>query len=69
VDAAARCDLFLAVGTSLLVQPAASLCDVAVGQGARLVIVNGEPTPYDDVAAAVLRGPVGEVLPRLAAAA
>ncbi len=69
LQAAADCDLFLAVGTSLQVQPAAGLCDAAITQGARLVIVNADPTPYDGVAAAVLRGRIGEVLPRLASAA
>ena len=67
VDAARGCDLMLAVGTSLTVHPAAGLCDLATGFGARLVIVNAEPTPYDDDAAAVLRDPIGEVLPRLVA--
>jgi NAD-dependent deacetylase len=65
--AAAECDLFLAVGTSLQVQPAAGLCDVAFTHGARLVIVNADPTPYDGFAAAVLRGRIGEVLPRIVA--
>ena len=69
LDAAARsaasCDLMLAIGSSLSVHPAAGLCDVAVGGGARLVIVNAEPTPYDDMADAVLRGPIGEILPAL----
>lgn len=66
-EAAADCDLFLAVGSSLSVQPAAGLCRVAVQGGARLVVVNAEPTPYDGLAAAVLRDPVGELLPRLTA--
>jgi NAD-dependent deacetylase len=65
VDAAAGCDLFIAVGTSLRVQPVAGLVDVARGGGAKVVIINGAPTPYDDVADAVLREPIGEVLPRL----
>jgi NAD-dependent deacetylase len=65
VDAARDCDLFLAVGTSLQVHPAASLCDLAQGFGARLVIVNAEPTPYDDQADAVVREPIGEALPHL----
>ncbi|HEX7739241.1 MAG TPA: Sir2 family NAD-dependent protein deacetylase [Marmoricola sp.] len=65
VDAAADCDLFLAVGTSLTVHPAAGLCDVAVRAGARLVIVNAQPTPYDDLADAVIDDPISEVLPRL----
>ena len=45
IAAAADCDVFLAVGTSLQVWPAAGLADVAVGAGARLVVVNAEPTP------------------------
>jgi NAD-dependent deacetylase len=65
VDAARDCDLFLAVGTSLQVQPAASLCDIAQGSGARLVIVNAQPTPYDDLADAVVREPIGQALPAL----
>jgi NAD-dependent deacetylase len=67
IAAAAACDLFLAVGSSLTVQPAAGLCDVAVGAGARLVVVNAEPTPYDGLADAVLRDPIGEILPALVA--
>jgi NAD-dependent deacetylase len=63
--AAEDCDVFLAVGTSLTVMPAATLCDAAKAAGARLVIVNAEPTPYDDAADAVLRGRIGEVLPIL----
>ena len=64
--AAARdADLFMAVGTSLTVQPAANLCAVALDTGARLVIVNAQPTPYDTFAAAVLSAPIGEVLPAL----
>jgi NAD-dependent deacetylase len=64
--AAARdCAVLLAVGTSLQVNPAASLCDVAIRHGARFAVLNATPTPYDDLADAVLRGPVGELLPRL----
>lgn len=66
VAAARSCDLFLAVGTSLTVQPAAGLCLEAVEHGARLVIINAEETPYDGLADAVLRRPIGETLPRLA---
>ncbi|MFD0690451.1 SIR2 family NAD-dependent protein deacylase [Actinomadura fibrosa] len=66
VEAARSCELFLAVGTSLTVQPAAGLCLEAVEHGARLVIVNAEETPYDRLADAVLRRPIGETLPRLA---
>ncbi|NUU25549.1 MAG: NAD-dependent deacetylase [Streptomycetaceae bacterium] len=63
--AAQICDLFLAVGTSLQVEPAASLCRVAREAGARLVVVNAGETPYDAVADAVLREPIGDVLPEL----
>ena len=63
--AAASCDLFLAIGSSLSVRPAAGLCDVAAESGARLVVINAEPTPYDGIADAVLREPIGEILPAL----
>ncbi|QSB16928.1 NAD-dependent deacetylase [Natronosporangium hydrolyticum] len=69
VAAARDCDLFLAVGTSLSVHPAAGLCEYALVAGARLVIINAAPTPYDGAADALLRDPIGEVLPRLVAAA
>ncbi|MFE1785693.1 NAD-dependent deacetylase [Streptomyces sp. NPDC059506] len=59
------CDWFLAVGSSLQVEPAASLCRVAAEAGARLVVVNAEPTPYDDLAAEVVREPIGTALPAL----
>ncbi|MDX6205082.1 MAG: NAD-dependent deacetylase [Frankiales bacterium] len=64
-DAAAECDVFLALGSSLRVQPAAGLCRVAVRAGARLVVVNADPTPYDELADAVLREPIGELVPAL----
>jgi NAD-dependent deacetylase len=67
-EAAARtCDLLLAIGSSLVVYPVAALPRVALGEGARLVIVNAQPTPCDDDAHAVIRAPIGEVLSRLAA--
>jgi NAD-dependent deacetylase len=65
VAAARAAELFLVVGSSLTVQPAASLAELAVRAGARLVVVNAQPTPYDGLAAACLRGPIGEVLPEL----
>lgn len=55
-------DLLLVVGSSLQVHPAAGLPLYAVEAGARLVIVNAEPTPYDGVADLVVRGRAGEVL-------
>lgn len=63
--AAAECDLFLAVGTSLTVYPVARLPERALAGSARLVIINAEPTPLDDRAHAVLRGSAGEVLTSL----
>jgi NAD-dependent deacetylase len=69
VAATRGADLFVAIGTSLSVYPAAGLCDYAVARGVRLVILNAEPTPYDEDAAAVVRQPIGAVLPKLAAAA
>jgi NAD-dependent deacetylase len=65
--AAADCDVFMAVGTSLTVHPAAGLTDVAAGSGARVVVVNAEPTPYDWTADLVVREPIGTALPRLVA--
>jgi NAD-dependent deacetylase len=64
-SAARACDVFFAVGTSLQVYPAAGLVDLAAGHGARLVIVNAEPTPYDAAADEVVREPVSKALPRL----
>ncbi|WP_368861541.1 NAD-dependent deacetylase [Actinospica durhamensis] len=57
--------VFLAVGTSLRVHPAAGLCEVAVAAGADLVIVNDEATPYDELATELIREPISEALPKL----
>ena len=65
-EAAATCDLFLVIGSSLTVRPAAGLGELAVDHGADLVIINAQPTPYDDIATAVIRDPIGEVVPTLA---
>jgi NAD-dependent deacetylase len=62
---ASACTVMYAVGTSLQVYPAAGLVDVAAEHGARLVIVNAEPTPYDGIADEVVREPIGTSLPRL----
>ncbi|WP_371497590.1 NAD-dependent deacetylase [Kitasatospora sp. NBC_00374] len=65
-DAIAKaCDLFVAVGTTLQVHPVAALPQIALEHGARLVIVNGEPTPYDPVADEVIREPISTALPEL----
>ena len=63
--AARHCDLMLAVGTTLAVFPIAGVVPVAKEAGARVVIVNAEPTAMDDLADAVLRGPISDILPRL----
>ena len=65
--AAGEADLMLAVGTSLGVYPAAGVVPAARDAGARLVILNAEPTPFDDIADAVLRTPIGATLPKLVA--
>jgi NAD-dependent deacetylase len=64
-QAARRCDLMLAVGTKLSVWPVAGVVPVAKDAGARVVILNAEPTDMDGLADAVLRGSIGEILPRL----
>ncbi|MFH8389333.1 SIR2 family NAD-dependent protein deacylase [Streptomyces sp. NPDC018036] len=62
---AKACQIFIAVGTSLQVHPAAGLTGVAADHGARLIIVNAEPTPYDEIADEVVREPIGTALPQL----
>ena len=63
--AAETCDLLIAVGSSLVVEPAASIPRVARQAGARLIILNRDPTPLDGIADAVVRGEIGAVLPEL----
>jgi len=65
--AAETADLLLAIGSSLQVYPIAAAVPAARAAGARVVIVNAEPTPFDEVADAVLRGRIGELLPALIA--
>jgi NAD-dependent deacetylase len=67
MQAAAEGDLFISVGTSLQVYPIAGTVQVAKQARARVVIVNAEPTPFDPIADAVLRTPIGETLPLLLA--
>ena len=62
---ARECDLMLAVGSTLGVYPIAGVVPTARGHGARVGIVNGGPTEMDDIADAVLRGSISEILPRL----
>ena len=63
--AAQGCDLLLAVGSTLSVFPIAGVVPVAKRAGARIVIVNAEPTEMDALADAVIRGPIGRILPVL----
>jgi NAD-dependent deacetylase len=65
---AAEADLLLAIGSTLQVYPAAGVVPVARDAGARIVILNDQPTPLDPIADAVLRGPIGELLPPLCGA-
>jgi NAD-dependent deacetylase len=64
-QAARSCDLMLAVGTTLGVYPIAGVVPIAKRSGAKVVIVNGGPTEMDDLADAVVRGSISEVLPEL----
>ena len=64
---AEECDLLLAVGSTLAVYPAAGVVPIAQQAGARIVILNAEPTEMDDLADAVLRGSISEILPLLVA--
>jgi NAD-dependent deacetylase len=56
------CDLFLSIGSSLLVWPAAGLPLLAKRTGARLVIINREPTEFDDMADLVVHEDIGSTL-------
>jgi NAD-dependent deacetylase len=67
VDAACHCDAFLCVGTSSLVQPAASLTAMAARAGAITILVNPNPTEIDDQVSRTLRGTAGSILPALVA--
>jgi NAD-dependent deacetylase len=64
-EAAIDCDLLLAVGSTLTVYPAAGLVPLAYRHGAAVVVVNAQPTPFDDLAAAVVRELISQALPVL----
>lgn len=66
---ASEADLFVSVGTSLQVYPVAGAVQIARNAGARLVIINAEPTPFDGIADAVISSLIGAILPRLVGAA
>jgi NAD-dependent deacetylase len=61
-ELAQNCDLFLAIGSSLVVWPAAGFPLMAINRGARLVIINNEPTEQDEIADLVIRNDIGETL-------
>ena len=65
MGAAAEADLFFALGTSLQVYPIAGALPAAHAAGAKIVILNAEPTPFDGMADFVSRKPIGTILPRL----
>jgi NAD-dependent deacetylase len=65
MQVSAQADFFLAVGTSLQVYPIAGAVDIARAAGAKLVIVNAQPTPFDDVADAVFNASISETLPAI----
>jgi len=65
--AALECDLLLAIGSTLTVSPACDLVPVAAAAGARVVIVNAQPTPFDRLADAVVRQPISLALAALVA--
>lgn len=62
---AGEADLLLAIGSTLQVYPVAGAVPLAKRAGAKVVIVNAEPTGMDELADAVLRGPIGEILPAI----
>jgi len=66
-DAVTGCDVFMTVGTSAVVYPAAGLIEMAVAAGARSIEVNLEPTPASDLVDVSLEGKAGELLPQLVA--
>ena len=59
---ARKADLFIALGSSLVVEPAASLPIAAKERGAKLIIINRDETPLDSAADIVIRSPLGETL-------
>src|SRR5439155_1067806 len=63
---AAEADVMLVVGSSLVVYPAADVPFVALRSGARMIVINAEPTPFDRLAEVVIHGRSGEVLPQIA---
>ncbi len=69
MSVAAECDLLIAIGTTLQVMPVAGMVPIAARAGARIVIVNDQPTAMDDLADVVIREPIGAVLTAICAEA
>jgi len=69
MTAASESDLFMSIGTSLQVYPIAGAVQVAKRSGARVAILNAQPTPFDEIADAVFRSAIGEILPQILGAA
>ena len=67
LTAAQETDFLLSIGTSLQVYPVASAVPYAKSAGARVVIMNAQPTPFDGIADAVLTGSISEILPQICA--
>jgi len=65
MQVAGEADVFLAVGSTLQVYPVAGAVDIARSAGAKVIIVNAQPTAFDDVADAVLPGSISEILPAI----
>ncbi|HEV3008203.1 MAG TPA: Sir2 family NAD-dependent protein deacetylase [Burkholderiales bacterium] len=65
MQAAGEADVFVSVGSTLQVYPVAGAVDIARGAGAKIIIVNAQPTPYDEVADAVLPASISEILPAI----
>jgi NAD-dependent deacetylase len=63
--AAQTCDVMLSIGTSLQVYPVAGLVPSAKAAGARVIIMNAQPTPFDAIADAVFSDSISDVLPRI----
>jgi NAD-dependent deacetylase len=64
---AQNCDLFIVIGSTLVIYPAAYIPTYATEAGAKLAIVNLTPTPFDHYAAVVIRGKAGEIMSKVMA--
>lgn len=67
-NAVNACDLFMSIGTSSVVYPAAGFVEIAISRGAKTIEINAEPTPISAMVDLSLMGPAGEILPQLLAA-